>query len=79
MSPSLSEMQNENSIVCWPQTSTELIFFIGLGRQSRSKEGLAVSVLCYNQRMDKGQVYCDISITCNIIKTAITVINKLSV
>jgi hypothetical protein len=47
-----------------------------LGWKSRSKKGLAVSVLCYNQRMDKGKLDCDISITCYCIKTAITIISN---
>jgi hypothetical protein len=56
--------------------NTALAWFIRLGWQSRSKKGLAVSVLCYIQRMDKGHLYCDIRITCYFIKTEITIIDK---
>jgi len=62
MSPSVSEMQNEIFMcVWWPQLYTALSWFIWLGRQSRSKKGLEFKVLCYNQKMDKGQLEWNIS------------------
>ena len=65
----------KTACVCGPQLNTALSWFIRLGWQSRSKKVLAVKLLCFNQRMDKGQLDCDISNSWCFIKTEGTILN----
>ena len=75
MSPSVSKMQNENFMCVVAPTEHGLVLFHRLGWKSRSKKGFAFKVLCYNQRMDKGQLDCDISNSWCFIKTDETILN----
>ena len=75
MFPSVSEVQMKIPCVWSPQMKKTFSWFIRLERQSRSQKGSAVSVVCCDQKMNKGYLYCDISITYYFYKTVITIIN----